>query len=59
MIVLLPLRIDHSGSTARLLDQALTSAIARTTEKLTGSRPANASDPSPTPPVIATIRTTP
>ena len=58
MIVLLPLRIDHSGSTARLIDQALTSAIARTTEKLNLSRPANAPDPSPTPPVIATIRTT-
>ena len=57
MIVLLPLRIGRAGSTARLLDQALTTAIARTTEKLTASRPTSAPDPSPTPPIIATIRT--
>ena len=58
MIVLLPLRIGRAGSPARLLDQALTTAIARTTEKLTASRPTPGIDP-PSPPVIATIRTTP
>ena len=59
MIVLLPLRIGTATPTARLIDQALTTAITRTTERLTASRPTNTPDPSPTPPIIATIRTTP
>lgn len=59
MITLLPLRIGAATPTARLLDQALASAIAHTTDKLTASRPANAPDPSPSPPTIAAIRTNP
>lgn len=59
MIVLLPLRIGTTTSTARLTDQALANAITRTVEKRTTARPSNGPDSSPTPPTIATIRTTP
>lgn len=58
MIKLRPLRTGTNTPTARLLDQALAAAIARTTEKLTASRPTPGIDP-PSPPTIATIRTTP
>ena len=57
MIVLLPLRIGTNTPTARVLDQTVANAITRTVEKLTTARPNASLDSSPTPPIIATIRT--
>ena len=58
MIVLLPLRISTSTPIGRRLDQTLATAITRITDSQTAARPTNSPD-SPSPPVIATINTTP